>query len=441
VQNDYSAYRFLLDPISKDKMSESSFISHCFFLVLYDVLLHRVQDTDYSLLDYYGDLALADIKDLQHPYLFDPTHYYCMITGLPKHVYTSKLSIHRDTYIRFLKEHLIPVFNHFFITHHLCGISFLQNDPPTPERYIITLFSLPHSQQNSSDAAENLCNKLNAELNQLYKEYLLPENSKYINAMALSRAATALSDSASIYRNACDLIACSFFDYRPRLFTNESLPEERYLFSQEDILFITDKIKLALFRGERYEMIEYLNLLFDRLKTCFDLTITQNTLDTLKNIDLAFCTIYNKADQSSECYNARAHLNIDCCKNAVMVHLLDFCDYVASQDHPISRIVRNTVCYIHAKYQEPLTLNSIAQALYVSPAHLSRVFNRDMKMSIHQYISIVRIDRAKHLLTETRMPIGKIATLIGLNAPLHFTRLFKQYTGLTPSIYREQRRT
>lgn len=437
--DEYAAYRFLLNPVTTKQLAPDDLDAHLFFLILYDVLLLHTQDTESSMLDPYAERVLGALRDEAHPYLFDPRQYFCMLTGIPKSIYTTQLGVHRYDYIRLLQKHIIPEMESFFAEHHLCGISFLQNDPRTPQRQIITFFSLPYALRRQTDAAARLCGALNNRLNAVYRAHLLGESSGYANTMALSRPAADLRSAALRYQNVCDLMACSFFDYRPRLFTEDNLLHEKQPFSSAEMLITMESVKRALIHGPVSEIEAIMDtLLLNKLKYCFSPALFQETLSALRSIDMQLCTLYSLPQADPSAFRMDAYLTVEQCAETLRTRFSALCEQVASQDRILSRIVRDAVYHIHLHYQEPLSLESIASSLYVSPAHLSRMFNRDMPMSIHQYICIVRIDHAKQLLRETAMPVGKIAVTIGLTAPLHFTRLFKQYTGMTPSAYREQ---
>ena len=58
--------------------------------------------------------------------------------------------------------------------------------------------------------------------------------------------------------------------------------------------------------------------------------------------------------------------------------------------------------------------------------------------SVGSWIDIVRIQRAKRMLSETRLPIIDIASRTGLEDQSYFARLFKKETGLTPSAFRKK---
>lgn len=84
-----------------------------------------------------------------------------------------------------------------------------------------------------------------------------------------------------------------------------------------------------------------------------------------------------------------------------------------------------------------LTLESIADSLYVSKSYLSRLFKRTTGKTFSEYIRDVRVENACRLLKETEMTVESIAHYCGLRDIPSFYRLFHAYTGVAPNQYRK----
>lgn len=91
--------------------------------------------------------------------------------------------------------------------------------------------------------------------------------------------------------------------------------------------------------------------------------------------------------------------------------------------------------YIHTHFSENLTVEEIAEQAYLSPFYLSKVFKRETGISIHKYLNLIRIDKARDLLRSGLNPITA-AVETGFVDQSHFTHWFKRITGVTPSVYR-----
>ena len=85
----------------------------------------------------------------------------------------------------------------------------------------------------------------------------------------------------------------------------------------------------------------------------------------------------------------------------------------------------------------PGTIASYAAEAGISENYLGRQVKKSTGRSVGDWIDIVRIQRAKKLLSSTRMPVIDIAAAAGIDDQSYFSRLFKKETGLTPSAFRK----
>lgn len=117
-----------------------------------------------------------------------------------------------------------------------------------------------------------------------------------------------------------------------------------------------------------------------------------------------------------------------------------FCHY---KTHPTSKIVsndsiiQNALIYINAHYTEALTLSQIAKSANCNATHLSETFHKKLNMTIKQYITILRIKRAKRLLVTTNTPISTICYESGFSSLASFNRNFAELENISPSAYRK----
>lgn len=100
-------------------------------------------------------------------------------------------------------------------------------------------------------------------------------------------------------------------------------------------------------------------------------------------------------------------------------------------------ILRKAIDYIHEHYNEQVTLNEVAENIYVSTFYISRMFKKDLGKSFVDYLNDIRIEKAKELLKDVKYKTYEVADLVGISDPHYFSKLFKKYSGMTPSEYRE----
>jgi AraC family transcriptional regulator len=92
--------------------------------------------------------------------------------------------------------------------------------------------------------------------------------------------------------------------------------------------------------------------------------------------------------------------------------------------------------FLHEQPLGEITIERVAEAASVHPAHLARVFREQHGMPIGAYVRRLRLDWATARLAATDAPVGAIAAEAGFADQSHFTRAFKRHTGLTPAHYR-----
>ena len=93
--------------------------------------------------------------------------------------------------------------------------------------------------------------------------------------------------------------------------------------------------------------------------------------------------------------------------------------------------------FIRLNYRSSLSLSEIAKALHINASYASRLFSTKHGKTITEYITHVRIEHAKTLLTTTDATISNIALNVGFEDVNYFSRLFKKSTGCSPCKYRK----
>jgi AraC-like DNA-binding protein/mannose-6-phosphate isomerase-like protein (cupin superfamily) len=118
---------------------------------------------------------------------------------------------------------------------------------------------------------------------------------------------------------------------------------------------------------------------------------------------------------------------------------------LAADDRPGERepesrtgeILREAKRFIRGNYIRPLTLTDVAHHVALSPNYLANVFSRELGKTVRQYLSEVRMEEAKRLLSKTARSVSEIAYEVGYHSPFYFSRAFKAAERISPSEYRE----
>ena len=108
----------------------------------------------------------------------------------------------------------------------------------------------------------------------------------------------------------------------------------------------------------------------------------------------------------------------------------------AENNEASSFLVNNALKYMEEHYREKLKLQDVADQVYVSQWHLSKLLNRYKGQSFSDILNNIRIEKAKELLKDPSLRIGDIADMVGFLDMAHFSRVFKRQTGLSANEYR-----
>ncbi|MGD6778581.1 response regulator transcription factor [Sutcliffiella horikoshii] len=92
--------------------------------------------------------------------------------------------------------------------------------------------------------------------------------------------------------------------------------------------------------------------------------------------------------------------------------------------------------YLRANYQQDITLQEIADRFYLSREHISRKFKQEYHENITDYVTRIRMEKAKELLANPNLKIYEIAYHIGYQNEKYFSKVYKKFFGMTPNEYR-----
>lgn len=109
------------------------------------------------------------------------------------------------------------------------------------------------------------------------------------------------------------------------------------------------------------------------------------------------------------------------------------------QADPLSTTIQRLLLYCGTNYTEPITLETASTALYLSKYHICHIFQENLHTSFHQYITDLRLEKAKDLLAGTEDSIADISAQAGFGTIRGLNRQFLSKTGMTPTEYRSKK--
>lgn len=103
----------------------------------------------------------------------------------------------------------------------------------------------------------------------------------------------------------------------------------------------------------------------------------------------------------------------------------------------VKSVIKEIEEYILLNYDKDISINSISNAVYLAPTYLCLLYKKERGETINEYITKVRIQKAKEVLKDRRVKLYEVARKVGYNDPNYFAKVFKKITGYNPSDYRD----
>ena len=105
----------------------------------------------------------------------------------------------------------------------------------------------------------------------------------------------------------------------------------------------------------------------------------------------------------------------------------------------VSNSIADVVLYVQKHFADDITVSDIIKVSSYSKNHLERIFKKEMKMTINDYLSLLRLRRAQELLIETNKSFKEISYEVGLKEYRMLHYLFKKTLNCTPGEYRKSK--
>ncbi|WP_058308516.1 helix-turn-helix domain-containing protein [Gracilibacillus massiliensis] len=124
----------------------------------------------------------------------------------------------------------------------------------------------------------------------------------------------------------------------------------------------------------------------------------------------------------------RTATNEALCDFADRVHRVKFYHY--------SKPINDCLAYIFQHLYEDFSISKLADVTNLHPNYLSKLFKKEVGITLSEYIINQKIEEAMKLLTNTKHTLSEIYTWLNFHDQSHFTKVFKKHTGTTPKQYR-----
>jgi AraC-like DNA-binding protein len=102
--------------------------------------------------------------------------------------------------------------------------------------------------------------------------------------------------------------------------------------------------------------------------------------------------------------------------------------------------LRRAERYIRENFTRKVSLQEIAGAAGLSAPYFSTIFKEEMGENLSSYLNRLRVEKAAEMLMDTGLSLSEIASSCGFEDQSWFSKIFKNYTGISPGRYRDQNR-
>ena len=108
------------------------------------------------------------------------------------------------------------------------------------------------------------------------------------------------------------------------------------------------------------------------------------------------------------------------------------------KEEQASGMIEKAKAYINENYHRDISLEEVSRSVDISSYYFSKLFKEETGENFIEYLTAIRIEKAKELLHHRENSIKNISIETGYSDPNYFSRIFKKQVGITPTEYRER---
>lgn len=234
-------------------------------------------------------------------------------------------------------------------------------------------------------------------------------------------------------------------DYKPVINDGDILFEEGEEKELQYPTIIQRKITNGIITRNRNAVNEGVQQLFDQYINRPDYSKDQIQQMVLFIISRVIDKLWNDGEEK-QIFNVEIYdifKQIHKCKSADMLkdvirnYFNGLMDLQPEQDSTSEKsYISSVMAYIENNYSKDISTVNIAESVGLNPSYLNRIFKRNTGKTLIEYLTLVRLKKAKELLSQNRVSINEISAEVGYNSLHSFIRAFKKYEGITPGEYR-----
>ncbi len=379
---------------------------------------------------------VKSVKDnnLNLNYNINFDNLYMAIIGVPREIYSLIYNCDATKYLyifdktrEFLKEkfegnkHKVEVFLNLY----------------SDSRKVIIMIT--PNKKNDYNEIKDIVMQANRYMNNLFFENIENFDVNHFHLGAITNHIKSWNDIKNEFEKIDFCSYLSFFTDELEIIDSESYYEMLTPFSYIDLNKITKEIIDNIELNNIEEIKNLCDKLFlEKLKKTFDKNLCEEILLKFKmEILNRIAYTINDLSEIDKILCEKTYYKIEEMNESVKEILIKVSNQMTQNYKEYNEIIKRALDYIHENYHKKVLLADIAEYAKVVPQHLSKVFNKEMNISIPIYINGLRVEKAKRLLRCTNMKASMVSEKSGFESPRRFGQIFKEHTGITPLEYRK----
>lgn len=172
------------------------------------------------------------------------------------------------------------------------------------------------------------------------------------------------------------------------------------------------------------------NIYSNIIKTVYKLKINNENKSDIVNAENMVDSVYEMFDNCTEITEFNAAFEEACVSVVSKVNNYN--------QKNVNQTLLKAIEYIKENYNKSITLTDVAEHTYVSIYYLCRMFTKEIGKNFVDYLNEIRIEKAKEYLINNNYKTYEVAELVGIKDAHYFSKIFKKYTGTTPSEFKTQ---
>ncbi|UVI33167.1 response regulator transcription factor [Paenibacillus spongiae] len=240
-----------------------------------------------------------------------------------------------------------------------------------------------------------------------------------------------------VYNEFESILECKFFNEQGIfMFTGSALSDDG---SSIDVEQLLDEIRNDVERNEYSSVRTRFERLYDSLqggRQVSSIYLKYICMEIVKSMYGAS----SRKDANSFKNNVQLIYNTNKLSDLIkiMISVIDNSEFTdKNAPDSIRKVIDDVTKLIRSEYHRDLSVEEIAEKVYLSPNYLSHLFKKHSGVSIIKFITSTRMEKAKQLLTQTNKKVADISEETGYSNVAYFCTLFKTYHGKTPTQFRE----